>query len=202
MIKNKVNNKKECCGIHAGQDCALMHLSPMGCMYHPDNKKPKVKKTKKTKPLKTYVITMMVKYPKIGIVVPKPTGFKKKLLSGEKKHTIRQNYKFWKKRIDEINNGKAILSIRQWTGLPYRSEQVEIKRFGKGEVGYERITMTGEAYDIAINTGDGTWCFLSNRRILTLIKNDGVPVDIFRKFFKDSLLDGIIIHFTKLRYAK
>lgn len=191
--------KKECCGIYTGQDCEPLTANNNGSMYHPDNKKPK--KTKKMKPLKTYVITMMVKYPKQGIVVPKPTGFKKKLLSGEKKHTIRQNYKFWKKRIDEINEGKAVLSIRQWTGLPYRSEQKEIKRFGKGEVGYERVTMTGEAYDIAINTGDGYY-FLSNRRILTLIKNDGVPVDIFRKFFKDSLLDGIIIHFTKLRYAK
>lgn len=226
----KKTKKRECCGIHAGQDCAPMHKSIMGCIYHPDNKKEKkVKKTKKTiavglkgvgkternasimlskairkqKPLKTYVITMMVKYPKVGIVVPKPTGFKKKLLSGEKKHTIRQNYKFWKKRIDEINAGKAVLSIRQWTGLPYRSEQKEIKVFGKGEVGYERIIMFDNAQEIAINTGtEKGYVYLSDKRILTVIKNDGVPVDIFRKFFKDGLLDGIIIHFTKLRYVK
>lgn len=203
MIKNKVNNKKECCGIYAGQDCAPLDKNHNGCIYHPDNKKSKSKKTKKTKPLKTYVITMMVKYPKIGIVVPKPTGFKKKLLSGEKKHTIRQNYKFWKKRIDEINAGKAVLSIRQWTGLPYRSEQKEIKVFGKGEVGYERIIMFDNAQEIAINTGTSKgYVYLSDKRILTLIKNDGVPVDIFRKFFKGGLLDGIIIHFTKLRYVK
>lgn len=203
MNKNKTKNKKECCGIYAGQDCEPLTENNNGCMYHPDNKKLKEKKTKKTKPLKTYVITMMVKYPKIGIVVPKPTGFKKKLLSGEKKHTIRQNYKFWKKRIDEINAGKAVLSIRQWTGLPYRSEQKEIKRFGKGEVGYERIIMFDNAQEIAINTGTKKgYVYLSDKRILTLIKNDGVPVEIFRKFFKGGLLDGIIIHFTKLRYVK
>lgn len=162
----------------------------------------KVTKTKKTKPkLKTYVITMMVKFPTQAPYIAVTTGFKKKILSGEKKHTIRQNYKFWKKRIDEINAGKAILSVRQWSGKPYQSKQTEIKQFKHGEIGYERITATGGAYDIGINTGDGCY-MLSNKRILTVAKNDGVPIDLFRKFFKGGVLDGIIIHFTKLRYAK
>lgn len=64
-----------------------------------------MKKIKKEKPLKTYVITVSVNFPKKGKSIPKPTGFKKKILSGEKKHTVRSNYEFWKKRIDEINAG-------------------------------------------------------------------------------------------------
>ncbi len=205
MKKKTKKTKKECCGIYAGQDCAPIHKNPMGCIYHPDNKKEKVKvkKTKKTKPLKTYVITMMIKFPKVGIVVPKPTGFKKKILSGDKKHTIRQNYKFWKKRIDEINAGRAILSVRQWSGKPYQSKQVEIKQFKQGEIGYERIIMFDNAQELAVNTGtDKGYVYLSNKKILTVAKNDGVPIDLFRKFFKGGVLDGIIIHFTKLRYAK
>jgi len=156
-------------------------------------------KTKKIKPLKTYVITMMVKFPTQAPYAAKTTGFKKKILSGEKKHTIRQNYEFWKKRIDEVNAGKAILSVRQWSGKPYNSKQTEIKQFKQGEVSYQRITATGGASDIGINTGDGFY-MLSNKRILTVAKNDGVPIDLFRKFFAGGVLDGIIIHFTNLVY--
>jgi len=160
-------------------------------------------KTKKIKLLKTYVITVSVKFPKKGIVVPKPTGFKKKILSGEKKHTVRLNYKFWKKRIDQINKGNAILSVRQWTGLPYRSKQVEIKRFKQGEVGYEGIVVYEDAIDVAINTGkDEYYLFLSDKQIKKLAKNDGLTLQQFQDWFKHGASDGIIIHFSRLRYNK
>ena len=153
------------------------------------------------KKLKTYVITMMVKFPKVGIVVPEPTGFKKKILSGEKKHTIRQNYHFWKKRIDEVNAGRAILSVRQWSGRPYNSEQKEIKQFKQGEVGCQRITVTGKASDVGVHLGLHLgYKLLSDRKIKTLAKNDGITFKQMQTFFKNGVLDGIIIHFTKLRY--
>jgi hypothetical protein len=155
------------------------------------------------KKLKTYVITMMVKFPKKGIVVPEPTGFKKKILSGEKKHTVRQSYHFWKKRIDEINAGRAVLSVRQWSGRPYNSTQKEIKQFKQGEVGYQRVTFTGGAADVGVLdpgeqriTGTG-YRFLSNKKTAALAKNDGVTLKQFRSFFKSGVLDGIIIHFSK-----
>lgn len=144
---------------------------------------------------------MMVKFPKVGIVVPKPTGFKKKILSGEKKHTIRQSYHFWKKRIDEINAGRAILSVRQWSGLPYRSEQKEIKQFKQGEVGYQSVTITGQASDVGIQLPKGGYKLLSNKKIKTLAENDGITLKQMQTFFKRGVLDGIIIHFTaKTRY--
>jgi hypothetical protein len=200
MKKKTKKIKKECCGIYAGQDCAPLDKNHNGCIYHPDNKKDK--KTKKTKPkkIKTYVITVMVKFPKKGITVPQTTGFKKKILSGEKKHTIRRNYEFWKKRIDQINDGKAVLSIRQWKGLPYRSEQKEIKSFGKGQVGYQRATLTGGGADVAVMIGENEYKFLSDKAIKKLVKNDGITMEQFTSFFKESVLDGIIIHFSKLRY--
>jgi len=144
---------------------------------------------------------MMVKFPKVGIVVPKPTGFKKKILSGEKRHTIRHSYEFWKKRIDEINAGRAILSVRQWSGRPYNSKQKEIKQFKQGEVSYQSVAITGQASDVGIQQSSGGYKLLSNKKIKTLAENDGVTLKQFQSFFKGGVLDGIIIHFTtKTRY--
>lgn len=173
---------------------------------------------KKVKPVKvkTYVITMMVKFPTQAPFVAERTGFKKKILTGEKKHTIRQNYHFWKKRIDEINAGKAILSVRQWTGKPYDSEQKEIKQFKQGEVGYQRVTIeqkpVGKFSDHTVLlsvgvldtgpqrvTGDG-YKFLNAKKIKQLAENDGITIEQMQKFFKKGVLDGIIIHFSDLRY--
>lgn len=143
---------------------------------------------------------MMVKFPKVGIVVPKPTGFKKKILSGEKRHTIRHSYEFWKKRIDEINAGRAILSVRQWSGRPYNSKQKEIKQFKQGEVSYQSVAITGQASDVGIQQESGGYKLLSNKKIKTLAENDGVTLKQFQSFFKRGVLNGIIIHFSKTRY--
>jgi len=48
-----------------------------------------------------------------------------------KPHTIRANYPIWEKRIKAIQEGKAILSIRYWEGIPYNSKQVEILQLDK-----------------------------------------------------------------------
>ncbi len=156
-------------------------------------------RTKKVKPLKTYVITVSVNFPKKGKCKPEQTGFKSKILSGLKRHTIRQNYKFWKKRIDEINKGNAILSVRQWSGLPYRSEQIEIKQFNQNELGYQRVVVLDEAVDVSIKTDEG-YNFLSDKKIKKLAENDGLTLKQFRDWFKKGCLDGIIIHWTPLRY--
>lgn len=98
---------------------------------------------KKIKKLKTYVITVsenfIGKHPRAGEL----TEFKEKILSGEKKHTCRSNYMFWKKRIDKVNSGEAVLSLRQWSGKPYNSKQKEIMRLTKA--GIQQITTTGRA---------------------------------------------------------
>ena len=39
-----------------------------------------------------------------------------------KLHTIRANYPLWEKRIKDIQEGHAVLSVRQWSGKPYRSK--------------------------------------------------------------------------------
>lgn len=52
-------------------------------------------------------------------------------------HTIRANYDLWAKRIKEVQEGKAILSIRYWSGKPYHKDengigQVEIYQLDYG----------------------------------------------------------------------
>ena len=78
---------------------------------------------------KTYVLMVSEKFPLHHPRAGEPTLFEKKILSGEKHQTIRRNWNAWTKREKEINEGRAILSIRKWTGIPYRSKHKEIAQF-------------------------------------------------------------------------
>jgi hypothetical protein len=162
----------------------------------------------KAKKLKTYVIMVSVNFPKLkNSVTVEKTLFKDKILDGIKKHTIRSNYDFWKKRIDEINAGRAILSVRQWKGIPYYSKQKEIKQFVKDELSYQRIS-------VIINTNidvvtvsksskknyPGEDKYLGSKQKILLAKNDGLTFEQFRGWFKKGLSNGIIIHWTKFKY--
>ena len=72
--------------------------------------------------MKTYVITLSRNFLAYHKRAGEETHFKEKIQSGEKLHTIRANYPLWEKRIKEVQEGRAVLSIRQWTGKPYRSK--------------------------------------------------------------------------------
>lgn len=92
--------------------------------------------------MKTYVIMLSMVFPKGHIRQGEPTEFREKLLSGEKIHTIRTNFPLWKQRIEEVENGEACISLRQWQDKPYRSKQIEIARLTKEDgVGIECISL-------------------------------------------------------------
>lgn len=67
-------------------------------------------------------------FPKTHNKAGMPTEFKEKVLNKKKIHTIRANYHLWERRIKEVQEGRAVLAVRQWTGKPYCSKQVEIAR--------------------------------------------------------------------------
>ena len=154
--------------------------------------------------MKTYVIILsknfMKGHPKAGQL----TMFREKFLNKEKLHTIRGNYALWKKRLDEVQEGKALLSIREWEGLPYKSKQVEIAKITSINCcGVQMICMD------KINANQIYWNIDSKRTAQQLdevAKNDGLTIDDFRKWFfpkeseKDSFFEGCIIHFTPFRY--
>lgn len=121
------------------------------------------------------------------------TFFRKKILSGEKIHTIRSNFKYWFKIVKMINNGDAILSIRQWSGKPYYSKQVEILKVKK--VGYNRIKIVKDKF-IKIDDQEKQDY---NSIIDALAKNDGLKTDDFKNWFPKKF-EGIIIHFNNTTY--
>lgn len=148
--------------------------------------------------MKTYVITLsrqfLAKHSKAG----EPTNFREKLYAKEKLHTIRANYPLWKKRIKEVQEGKAVLSVRQWSGKPYCSKQIEIARLtAKDGVGIQKLCFPNRLT---------AWVDYPEKRLSVdfkyLAENDGLSLadwcDWFRHYDLSKPL--AIIHFTKFRY--
>ena len=103
-----------------------------------------------------------------------PTGFASKLASGEKKHTIRSNYDLWNVNAEKMERGKFYLSIRQWSGRPYNSPQVEIAQ-RHNPIGVQPVELYYHADNDTITAKiDGREWLDSD--CYTLAKNDGLSV--------------------------
>lgn len=160
--------------------------------------------------MKTYVLTVSITFPKTHRRAGDPTYFKEKLINGLaqlkgedcKIHTIRANYELWSKRIKEIQEDKAILSIRYWSGKPYNSKQVEICRLDKDSgIGLQKL---GFYYDRIeepfIDTPEQHIGYVGKTELIT--QNDGLSLDDFKEWFRKYDLSKpiAIIHFTSFRY--
>jgi len=145
---------------------------------------------------KCYYIMIAKVFPAYHYRAGEPTGFKEKILSGEKIHTIREIGN-WKRKIDEVNAGFAYLSLRQWEGEPYKSKQREFLRLE--QAGYEEIYANNSRIHIN-GTHYGHFVFSD------VIRNDGLDAWNFREWFPyDSELffePKAIIHFTNFKYSK
>ena len=166
--------------------------------------------------MKTYVIMLAKTFPRGHSRFGDSTKFKKFLLrvlenydedeigkwdcwplfihDGKKIHTIRDNYDMWKKRFDEIDAGKACLSIREWEGKPYRSKQVEIIRLTKEDgIGLQKLTFNERMQSCV----EG-----KTIREGHIAYNDGLQWDDWEDWFKNCDMSKplAIIHFTKFRY--
>jgi hypothetical protein len=124
-----------------------------------------------------------------------PTDFLMKITEEPptKIHTIRKNWELWKRRIQAVNEGKAVLSIRYWSGKPYRTPQVELMQLKGDEVGFQKVQLDLlgffiDDYDTDIKTRE-------------LAINDGLSTEDFLHWFKGEWKEAMgIIHFTKFRY--
>lgn len=146
-------------------------------------------KKKKDKKLKVYVLMVSEKFPATHPLAGSFTYFPESIKQSIKIHTIRTNYKFWKKRIKEINNGNAYLSVRHWSGKPYNSKQVEITRFY--QLGIQKVTKISNYVEI-----DKKRFYKQTK----LANNDGLSIVDFENWFHKPLKNGCIIHFTGFRY--
>jgi hypothetical protein len=161
--------------------------------------------------MKTYVITFSREFPSTHKRSGEETGFVEKILSGNKIHTIRDSYYFWEDRFKKIYKGDACLSLRYWSGKPYKSKQVEFLKLTKDDgIGMQPIVIDDnkdflfvkplspnekimKGHFSNINKPDP---YLLNE----IAKNDGLDVDDFEDWFKGKQMIGAIIHFTKFRY--
>ena len=145
--------------------------------------------------MKTYVLALPKSFPRTHARAGEPTEFREKFLKKEKIHTIRANYELWSKRIKEVQDGKAELSIRQWAGKPYRSKQIEIARLTAANgVSIQKLELTNDLLECIV--GGYRYSYVS------VAKNDGLhPADWLDWFSCYNLSKPMaIIHFTKFRY--
>jgi hypothetical protein len=149
--------------------------------------------------MKTYVITLSKTFPAGHYRKGEPTSFHDKFLKRLKKHTVRGNYVFWKKRIDNINAGLAKLSVRGWMGRPYASKQYIIQELYKGEVGIQRININLKVYPPYVEV-DGKLLQATPDVEDSIYFQDGLTLADWKEWFKSPLYNGCIIHWTDLRY--
>lgn len=74
-------------------------------------------------------------HPKAG----QPTRFAEMVKSGRKLHTCRDNYPYWKDKLDSLKNNGGTLCVREWTGRPYRSPQGNVIELDANLVEIERL---------------------------------------------------------------
>lgn len=160
--------------------------------------------------MRTYVITVARQYPvkhirqgeetrfieKISCAVSCPGDCKSCDSNWPKIHTGRKNYEYWKRIVDEVNAGNAILSVRYWSGKPRKSKQVEIVSLDRNSgIGIQKLIF--ENGFIANPTIEGKRLHLTK-----LSRNDGLEVEDFLSWFERYDLSEplVIIHFTTFRY--
>lgn len=162
--------------------------------------------------MKTYVLTLAKVFPKNHIKSGMQTNFRSKFFYGigrgycyadretekhKKIHTIRANYELWRKRFEEIAAGRAILSVRQWSGKPYQSPQIPIWNFDNTDgIGLQRLKIAGITTHHAI--------YIDGHSVDTkeLANNDGLEESDWHAWFKgyDLTEPMAVIHFTSFRY--
>lgn len=162
--------------------------------------------------MKTYVITFSKTFPSKHPKAGQPTFFKDKFHAAithndeywKKLHTIRANYPLWCKRFEQIERGEACISLRQWTGKPYASKQIEISRLTKDDgIGLQKMEFL--AFHEGYRKDAGIWIaghVIPMREREQIAINDGLTLQDWDNWFADydKTEPLAIIHFTKFRY--
>ena len=162
--------------------------------------------------MKTYIITLSRHFLANHKLAGEETHFKEKFLLGQgltdydtpslaKLHTIRANYPLWEKRIKEIQEGRAVLSIRQWAGKPYRSKKVEIGRLtADNGIGIQKLSFHNDKDGVpSLKYFDIDGKYIDGE---ILANNDGLSKEYWQEWLRSYDLSKpmAIVHFTKFRY--
>lgn len=125
------------------------------------------------------------------------TMFVDKLVNGEKLHTIRGNYAGWAKKAEQINAGEMELSIRIWSGKPYRSPMYEVAKLT--EVKVQSLYAT-YGVDDAVPV-----CWVNGKKVEAevLAKNDGLTLEDWVQWMfngTNTIENAAIIQLTGFEY--
>lgn len=114
-----------------------------------------------------------------------PTDFERKVLSGEKIHTIRQG-KRWRSDM----NAHCAVNIRTKNYRQFALKHVKTVQY---------INIKPDEKSVYVSAPDFSIRKMSEIEIETLAKNDGLTIHQFWTWFNKPFL-GQILHFTTLRY--
>lgn len=157
--------------------------------------------------MKQHNIIVSSRFPATHSRKGEPTDFGQSIIEGTKIYTVRENYPFWKKKIDEVNNREAVLWPKYWSRKPYCSPQKEYPfKFDDksglcvGQLVKKEGFLNGSLFYIRYNDKDShDWRKI---KLTDLAKNDGLSEKDFMEWFKNapSYKPMALIHFTKFRY--
>lgn len=143
--------------------------------------------------MKTSVLIVSRHFPAGHPRAGQNTAFVEAVERGMKVHTIRRSMR-WQKIAEEVNAGQRVISLRYWTGKPYRSPQKEIKRLTS--VSTQEVTM--------FNLTTGMEAFVEDApvKIAHLAANDGLSPEDFEAWFQpcfkgSNKFRGCIIFFNE-----
>ncbi len=170
------------------------------------------------KKLKTYVIFVSRTYPAYHSKKGQLTHFIDRIIYGikyhntnyhpnfhwgnDKIHTFRGNYQLWKKRVDEVLDGKAVIVLKYHSLGRYvkGNKQIEFVRLDKNSgVGVQKAELNFKTLVSRIDED------AFNQNIDQLGRNDGLEWEDFREWFlkgKYDLREPLAcIQFTSFRYG-
>lgn len=160
---------------------------------------------KKLPKLKTYVLMVSRVFPGYHPKKGQHTFFREKInealvqvtdtpIFTPKLHTLRKNYSYWAKRIEAVQQGKAVLSVRQWKGRPYHSDPVEfIVLDSTTGLGIQKLERPDNFIHATVDGKVIDWGLIAD--------NDGLDFTDFCHWFNVRSPEPMaVIHFTGFRY--
>lgn len=151
--------------------------------------------------MKKYVLMVSKSFMADHFRAGEETNFLEKIQSEDKIHTLRKNFLQWSRKANEINAGKAVLVLKQWTGMPYRTKQIELMVLTR--IGVEQFSFLATKHNKPSTAVFITDSFEEVTADVDLIaKNDGLTRNEFDAWFKEDATDLAIIHFTDFRYLE
>jgi hypothetical protein len=149
----------------------------------------------------TYILVMAKTFPKTHPKSGAETQFSEQILAGKKIHTIRKNPDYWMHVANEVNEGRAVLSIREWTGRPYFSKHREIMQLEKIAVEQIKVYVDHQTY---IQLEGFINIDYPSKAFARFAANDGMTADDLYSWLhmEKKNHEAALIYFTDFDYNK